>query len=261
MLGADSAALRSAWKRDLDSALARVKLPALRDEDVRLAWYADALDPSSDAYCDRSSRGEADLGSFARGFLVTMAAMVAEAEEDNRQARSLFADLLYLADPDTRCAAEERIASAMAEAQAKGRPVIIVAYSLGSAVAYEHLRRRVARDTPPLHFITLGSPLGVWIAREVLFGGRPLEAPPGVTRWVNIYDPEDGLAAPLGIAGGLVHDRAVRLKTSGSPHEAGRYLRDEATGEALGDALTEVLSSTTDPHAQARQAARVQGMR
>jgi hypothetical protein len=47
-LGQDTAALRREWKRDLDSSLTLVGMPRLADADVRLAWYADVLDPDSE---------------------------------------------------------------------------------------------------------------------------------------------------------------------------------------------------------------------
>src|SRR5258705_13759383 len=49
--GQDSAALHREWKLDLDSALALVGMPSLRDDDVRLARYADVLDPEAGANC------------------------------------------------------------------------------------------------------------------------------------------------------------------------------------------------------------------
>lgn len=240
-LGTDSAALRTEWKRDLDSALASAGLPALRNDEVRLAWYADVLDPAVEGSCERPYATDADLAGVARGFLVSLASLVPDGGEEDRQARSMLGDMLYLVDPTTRCAAEARFGSLLTTARSEGRPVVVVAYSLGAVVAYEHLNRAPAADSGRgVQLITLGAPLGVPIARELLRGDAgPLRVPPSVSRWVNVYDPDDAFAAPLGLAGGAFADRPAQARTTADPHWAGRYLRDGETGAALARALCE----------------------
>ncbi len=236
-MGLDSAAMRREWSRELDSALATQGFPALRDGDVRFAWYADVMDPGVEAACDRSYATEASLGDVARGFLVSlMSVMPDSGREEDRQARALIGDVLYLVDPNTRCAAETRVGNVLARARGEGRPVVIVAYSLGAAVAYGHLSR--SRDsTTAVHLITLGAPLGVPVARELLLGANTLRVPAAVTRWVNVYDPADAFAGPVELGGSLVVDRRVEATTPGDPHLARRYLRDAETGRALAEAL------------------------
>lgn len=240
-LGSDSAAMRTEWKRDLDTALASVGLPALRDDEVRLAWYADVLDPAVEGSCERPYATDADLAGFARGFLASIASMVPSGGEEDRQARSLLGDMLYLVDPTTRCAAETRFGNLLGAARSERRPVVVVAYSLGAVVAYEHLTRVPAADSGPgVQLITLGAPLGVPIARELLRGDLgPLRVPPAVSRWVNVYDPADAFAPPLGLAGSTFADRPARTRSTADPHWVGRYLRDGETGEALARALCE----------------------
>lgn len=244
-LGLDSAALRREWKRDLDASLQAVGMPALQETDVRLAWYADVLDPGGVPECrpvaDTSS--EAGLGMFARGFLATLSAVVGEsAQEDVREARGVIGDLLYLIDGSTRCAAKHRVGQVIQSAAKDGRPIVIVAYSLGSVVAYEYLSRITAGTSalPELRLITLGSPLGVPEIREILLGdGVPaLTMPNGVVTWVNIYDPNDAFAAPLGVSGvGSLQDRVTERAASGDPHHISGYLRDRETGLAVARAL------------------------
>lgn len=238
MSGADSAALRHAWKGDLDSALAATGFPALATDDVRLAWYADVMDPSISAACSRSYGAEAGLADVARGFLAGLVSVIPDSGgASDREARSLFGDMLYLVDPATRCAAETRLENALASARAQDRPVIVVAYSLGAAVSYGLLHRETARvPAPDVQLITLGSPLSVPVARELLLGVGTLRRPPSVARWVNIYDPEDAFAAPLGMQDN-VFDRRTRSARGSDPHGVTRYLRDEETGKALADAL------------------------
>src|SRR5437867_10010411 len=81
-LGQDTAALRRDWKSDLDSAFKAAGLDAPRNEDVRLAWYADLLDIDSDSSCvpPRASDDSLTFGDLARGFLGFLAASGNEGE-------------------------------------------------------------------------------------------------------------------------------------------------------------------------------------
>lgn len=237
-LGSDSAAVRREWKNELDAALTSRGFPKLRDEEVALAWYADVVDPDVVAACDRPRRpDEAGIAEFARGFLVSLASVIPDSgRAGDRQARSLLGDALYVMDPSTRCAAETRFGNLVKVARGAGRPVIVVAYSLGAVVAYEWLSR--AGDSSAVQLITLGSPLGVPVAREILTGNvGALRVPRAVSRWVNIYDAADAFAAPLGLGGTRSLDRVAKSDRGHDPHRVNRYLRDEETGAALGEAL------------------------
>lgn len=240
-LDADSAALRKEWKRSLDTALASVGLPALGADDLRLAWYADVLDPDFDSPCD-TAEVEGDslgLGSFARVLLGALAASVPKTEAP--EARALLGDLLYVIDASTRCSAELRVGHVIEAAIAQKRPVIIVAYSLGSLVTYSYLNARPVTAKPrELMLVTLGSPLGNADMRGLLGGGSDsLRIPAAVSAWENVYDPDDPFAAPLEsvVAGRGIRDRATETSSADDTHYIGRYLRDPATGAALGRAL------------------------
>ena len=243
--GYDSAATRREWKRDLDSALAIVGMPRLRDEDVRLAWYADVLDPQSDEGCGLTDDRGVDhlgLGSFARGVLSSLSSAMSDSGE-SREARGLFGDILYFLDSSTRCAAQERVSAVLDAATAERRPVIVVAYSLGSLVTYGHLRAHAGPRPNDLRLITMGSPLGVRELRDLLMqsDSDSLRAPDGVKSWDNIYDPDDFFAAPLRGKVTLrdLRDRPTESESDYSPHQLRRYSRDRATGMALGRALCE----------------------
>lgn len=245
-LGFDSAATRREWKRDLDSALAVVGMPKLRDADVKLAWYADVLDPESTAACavaraDSADLEEIGLASLARGFLASITSAMARSDE-TLGARGLLGDLLFFVDRDTRCAAEERVATLLQSAAKERRPAIVVAYSLGSLVTYGYLSRARASDLPrDLRLITLGSPLGVREIRELLIDSAAdtLPAPAGVTSWDNIYDPDDPFSAPLSgkVAFSGLRDLPTELASNEGPHQIARYLRDRSLGSAVARAL------------------------
>jgi hypothetical protein len=239
----DSATLRRQWKRDLDSAIAAVGLPRLAAEDLRLAWYADVLDPAFESRCAAKETASDTLGfeGFARGLIGALA--MALPRDEAPEARALLGDLLYATDEATRCAAERRVGNAIQSAFAENRPVIVVAYSLGSLVAYGYLNSRgvPARAQETLRLITLGSPLGNPQIRELLGGGiDSLRMPAAVISWENVYDPNDPFAAALEQGAGVrMRDRVTVSPSAEDAHHIGRYLRDPAAGAAIGRALCE----------------------
>lgn len=245
-LGDDTAALRRDWKRHLDTALTRAGAVALRDDDVRLAWYGDVMDPSLEVSCSKGggialSSDSLGVEAFARDFLGSLAAALPR--DEARGARMLLGDMLYALDGSRRCAAEKRVRDVLGAAQQQRRPVVIVAYSLGALVTYGVLDDAGPLRNNRLALVTLGSPLGDGDIRALL-GASPdsIRVPPGVERWENVYDRGDMFASPLAAAVRGVND--VELSTRGADaveaHYVDRYLRDQATGEALLRALCTV---------------------
>ena len=243
-LGDDSAMLRREWKRHLDTALTRAGARALREDDVKLAWYADVMDPATAVTCTNGVAVTSDslgMEGFARDFLGFLASALPR--DEARGARTLLGDMLYALDGSRRCAAQQRVREALAQAQRQHRPVVIVAYSLGSLVTYGVLDKATGQGGNRLALVTLGSPLGDGDIRGLL-GVAPdsIRVPRGVARWENVYDPGDMFASPLGDAVRGVND--VELSTRGADaveaHYVDRYLRDKATGEAMLRALCAV---------------------
>src|SRR5688572_14456411 len=196
----DSAALRRLWKRDLDSSLASVGLPHLVDSDVRLAWYADVLDPAFEGTCDLATTAGDSLGleTFARDFFASLANALPKSEAP--EARGLLGDILYAVDASKRCAAERRVGGVIEAAAKEHRPIVVVAYSLGALVAYDYLNSRSASEKmiSGVRLVTIGSPLGISGIREILgHGSASLRMPPGVSDWDNVYDPNDAFAGAV----------------------------------------------------------------
>lgn len=237
-LDEDTAALRREWKRDLDTALTRAGLPALRDEDVRLAWYADVLDPSRDPGCPAmaSDADSAGLGLFARDFISSLAGALPSSRE-SRDLRVILGDMLYAVDATRRCGAQRRVRLALDSAAQARRPVVVVAYSLGSLVTYGALTGTDAATRGRVRLVTVGSPLGNEEMRMLLGESGTLRLPPGVTGWDNVYDPNDGFAAPLNPLVSGVRDVELTPTTNGDPHFVKRYLRDARLGRTVGRAL------------------------
>lgn len=249
MQGRDTASLRHAWSGSLDEGITAVAgRSPLRPDDLRLVWYADALESGSATCTDegrprRRAEGWArDVGTTleAAGTLMAFAARWMSGPE-RVALDALASDLLYLGDDGRRCGAGERLAEALATALDQGRPVVLVAHSFGALVAYDHLRSRSASDTSRVErWVTVGSLLGHPELRELLFAdGREGGLPAGVGSWVNVYDPRDPLAAPLsGVGGaptgsGAIEDRVTERAVAGDPHLAARYLADPATASAV----------------------------
>jgi pimeloyl-ACP methyl ester carboxylesterase len=220
-------------------------------------WYADALDPRAPAACpDRSRRSTpaSQVGSVL-GAVGTLMGAVADLSGEHEAAalRSLAGDLLYLGDEGKRCAAEERLAGALARAAAEDRPIIVVAHSFGSLVAYHHLQTRdTAGAVTVERLITVGSLIGRPELRDLLLGqdGRRAALPPGVGSWVNVRDPEDPFAAPLhsvrADSAQAERIRDVRTERAGArdPHDAARYLIDPATARAVRESWCSASRST-----------------
>ena len=171
MTGRDTAATRTMW---LDALIAGAKSVSkaslIAERDVRLVWYADVLDPMSADRCSyaptdprarRDATTDPELKSFVSmvgNVLGALTTLVSDSGSTT-ELRSLSGDASFLSDAHKRCAAERRLADAIDRAGREGRPVIVVAHSLGSLVAYDYLSSR--RDSGVVQrVVSIGSPLG-----------------------------------------------------------------------------------------------------
>jgi hypothetical protein len=136
----------------------------------------------------------------------------------------------YFHDPAQKKAMQQRLIDVL-ERKA-GRPIILVAHSQGSIIAYDVLRR-LGTSTPtgkPLDiaaFVTIGSPLGIDEVQRKLEESRVM--PSAVRAWTNLADVFDPVALDKTLAGEFegdvaIHDVAVRNKVFWNPHSAVGYL-------------------------------------
>jgi pimeloyl-ACP methyl ester carboxylesterase len=244
MLGRDTAATRKLWLDGLRSGAATMtRAPTIEDGDVRVVWYADVLDPKSSEGCDyapedpraqrdaRSDAGLKTVASFAGG-LFDMLSSVAGDNDSGIELRALAADAAFLGDAHKRCGSEARLAAAIDRARVEGRPVILVAHSLGSLVAYDYLTTR--SDTGLVRrFVTIGSMVGARDLRQLLIGGDStdvLAMPSSVADWVNVHHGADPLATPLPIGRDILTSPPA---DEPDPHEMLGYLRGSAASKEI----------------------------
>jgi pimeloyl-ACP methyl ester carboxylesterase len=254
LLDRDTSGLRRFWQQAIESGgRALTRAPLLEDGDVRLVWYADVLDPTSSAGCDFAARDRrpdspdaADLRSFASvvGGVMSLISNLIDDRSQSVELRSVVGDLEFITDSRKRCAVDARLTAALEAAQREGRPVTLVAHSLGSVVAYDALS--TAKDTPPVdRIVTVGAVVGAPGLRQFLLGGPgddTLRIPASVKSWVNVRRPGDPFAAALSSSiiapreGRTVSDvltDAPDPSDSGEAHDIVGYLRDAVTARAI----------------------------
>ncbi|RSK38455.1 alpha/beta fold hydrolase [Hymenobacter perfusus] len=93
---------------------------------------------------------------------------------------------VYLTYAGVRAQIDQVIAAALGD-----DPCVVVAHSLGSVVAYNVLRTRLATPRYP-QLVTVGSPLGIRAIKQQL--ATPLVSPPCIGQWFNAYDDRDVVA-------------------------------------------------------------------
>jgi pimeloyl-ACP methyl ester carboxylesterase len=245
MMDRDTAATRKMWQQALASGARTITAePLIGDRDVRVVWYADVLDPRSGASCDyasgdprarRAHGDDADFRSFlgVMGGILGVVTSLVDDSEASTQLRGLAGDASFVADAGKRCASEQRLAAEIDRAKAEGRPIVIVAHSLGAIVAYDYLSAR--RDSLPVvdRFVTMGSMVGYPELRRLLVGGAAddsLTRPAGVKAWVNLRNGQDVLAAPLSIGRDVVTTPAP---DEPDPHEMVGYLRSSSSAREI----------------------------
>jgi hypothetical protein len=188
---------------------------------------------------DRDRDGIQGLGAHARSLIAVL--------DDNpwltarifgalqRASTDLLQVTRYLTEDDLRAAVLARVA-ALVDDDTR----VVIGHSLGSVVAWEacHVLRR---HLPVL--VTLGSPLGLDSVVYPRLRPEPPDWPPLVRRWVNVAHPDDIVAVEpdLGRLFKAPEGRAIETHTPPSKHEhhaAVGYLREQATGQAVADALS-----------------------
>ena len=124
-----------------------------------------------------------------------------------------------------------------------GGPFVIIAHSQGSMIAYNVLRHLRKEDCDVRLFLTIGSPLGLTEVQDVFrqWNGGALRVPECVTRWVNVADRLDPVAAdqdisndfmPKGRIENIAHLR-LNLDSPRHPHSGTGYLSSDPVRQAV----------------------------
>jgi subtilisin family serine protease len=135
-----------------------------------------------------------------------------------------------------------------------GGPFVVIAHSQGSMIAYDVLRRLDPNRIKVPLFVTIGSPLGIKEVQDALkeWTGGTLPFPRCVTRWVNVADRLDPVAADPQLDNdyqGKIDDFVeVGLNPASPrhPHSASGYLSTEfvrgPVREAVGTGFPQAIA-------------------
>jgi hypothetical protein len=128
----------------------------------------------------------------------------------------------------------ESVLDRVREALAAASPRVLIGHSLGSVVALEAVCTIEHHGVDTL--VTLGSPLGLRSIQNGLSQAtveRRPGLPPGVRRWVNVYDPGDPVTCAGGLARAWQEVSDQEVDNGDDPHRVERYLGKKATGAAV----------------------------
>ncbi|MCD4813319.1 hypothetical protein K8S19_06460 [bacterium] len=79
----------------------------------------------------------------------------------------------------------------------KPEKTIVIAHSLGSVIAFDYLfgfrRYKLSKQVNIAGLFTLGSPIPLF-ASAMGYAENPVTMPPNLAHWINILDPDDGVA-------------------------------------------------------------------
>lgn len=213
--------------------------------DFRVVWYADVLrsgyKPSERC---ASTRGASDqllsLSERARLFLAKTIETMPGAERAilGRLASDTYT---YLTDTQLQCEVDGRLQDSISAIRADHRPIIVIAHSMGSLIAYKFLLAQ-QRDTS-LHvadFVTVGSQIGVPEVQHALRGQlvSGFAYPRDASKWVNFIADRDLLGFHVGPSATgdptrTVVNVKVRSSDPNNPHDAASYLATPAVAREI----------------------------
>jgi hypothetical protein len=228
-LPADS--VSKAWIQSFQEGQRRIGFTRIRDDDIRVAWYGSA---SLGAACVTT---DGSLNVDRRSFLQRLAEILARFPSiEERAGRAFFADTQeYFSDGCYQGQVDRALEMELASARLAKRPVVLVAHSMGSLVAFAVLTRMwIPAEGESVGFITFGSMLGMEEMPRALLGAyveSPVPVPQALTRWINVRNDGDVLSFPTsGRFRSIVPPRIpvdVMINAQGAGrHSAETYLRD-----------------------------------
>ncbi len=136
----------------------------------------------------------------------------------------------YLERPNVRAAVHDIVMPAIGSG-----PAIVISHSLGTVVAYWILAKELNQNTDVPLFITVGSPLGLNAIKTKIVP-PPRNFPGGVTKWLNLTDPQDivALTEELNADTFLPNiENIADIENDDEPHAIERYLADPRVARVI----------------------------
>jgi hypothetical protein len=150
--------------------------------------------------------------------------------------------------------ARDKVRSALQGAADAGRPVLLLAHSMGSVIAYEslwQLSRELRSDMAIDLFVTTGSPLGQNIVQRHLMGSHEKgegRYPANIRQWINIAAVGELTAIDTQLANDFAEMIELGLLTGIDDRESFNYYRTQGKlsvhseyGYLLNEVIAEVI--------------------
>jgi hypothetical protein len=148
--------------------------------------------------------------------------------------RALLSDVyIYLTKPEVRAEIDNIVLDRL-----DSDAYLVVGHSLGSVVAYNVLS--AASRGRSMHFVTVGSPLGITAVRDLL--PKAPHIPEAVKSWYNAYDARDIVAlnplrAPFFQTVPEIDNNSAVNNDSDNHHHIKPYLSNSDVARAIGNCL------------------------
>lgn len=196
------------WKTAIKGPLAQKGI-FLQDDDFIFAWYGDILGQKGVGHCTHHEFLPQEYYTVDTDKLKhdgVQAFMNAAAKLPFGQdylLSKLMPDVhVYLSNQRNQCEINSRVEDALEEAWITKRPIIVIAHSLGSLVAYNVLNRdpQIVPRIKNVTLITIGSMLGMEGVRKALLGQfmtNSLAIPQSIGSWSNFVNKKDFLSFTL----------------------------------------------------------------
>lgn len=245
--------LRATWFGAFRDGAAKIGAPddMIADSDLRFINYQDIYEPGYQVIGCAGIRpsGGSDTEqlatrNFLDGFLNALSDALSHVGLISYAATNLLSDTRrYFADPDVACDTNARLIGALKRARDEQRPVILVAHSLGSQIAFAVLTDAgadQARLGTVARFITVGSQVGLPDVIHSLrpkLPGAPFTIPPLVKTWINARGREDYVAPRL-VKANFADPRSLLRESEietqpGAQHAITGYLKNPYVAEAI----------------------------
>lgn len=236
-----------AWISAVREGQAKIGFSPFKDDDIKLVWYGSAL---MNVSCRETLSG---ANADGRSLLQRIAEIVARLPAiEQALGRAVIADTQeYFSDGCYSGQIDWALRDELERAKIAKRPVVLIAHSMGSLVAFRVLTQKwVPTEDESVAFVTIGSMLGMEQMPKALLGAyveSPVPVPQVVTTWINVRNDGDLLSfSSLGKFRSRVPTRMpvdVRINFTGtSRHSAENYLRDTTVAKVIADAWCNAIS-------------------